>query len=132
MIESFSFPVLSAIVFIPIVAAVIILFMDGKQRDLIRGVAISTTVTLLVLSALVYFGYNAQVSALTAAQDEIASNGGEASASEMFNRGLAFEEEYDWVPDLGISYHGCGWPDRADGAFDGHGGGGRRADFVAR
>ncbi len=105
MIESFSFPVLSAIVFIPIVAAVIILFMDGKQRDLIRGVAISTTVTLLVLSALVYFGYNAQVSALTAAQDEIASNGGEASASEMFNRGLAFEEEYDWVPDLGISYH---------------------------
>ncbi|MBC7871828.1 MAG: hypothetical protein H7Y09_13375, partial [Chitinophagaceae bacterium] len=105
MIESFSFPVLSAIVFIPIVAAVIILFMDGKQRDLIRGVAISTTVTLLVLSALVYFGYNAEVSALTTAQDEIAADGGEASASEMFNRGLAFEEQYDWVPDLGISYH---------------------------
>jgi len=32
-----SFPVLSVIIFLPIVAAVIILFMDAKQRDLIRG-----------------------------------------------------------------------------------------------
>ena len=39
MIETFSFPVLSAIAFVPIVAAVIILFIDGDRRDLVRGVA---------------------------------------------------------------------------------------------
>ena len=56
MIE--TFPVLSAIIFLPIVAAVVILFMDPKQRDLIRGIAISTAVMLLVLSAGVFFSYN--------------------------------------------------------------------------
>jgi NADH-quinone oxidoreductase subunit M len=61
MIDSFSFPVLSAIIFIPIFAAVIILFMDEKQRDLIRGVAITTAAVLLVLSGFVYFSYNAEV-----------------------------------------------------------------------
>lgn len=62
MIDSFSFPVLSAIIFIPVFAAIIILFMDNeKQRDLIRGVAITTASVLLVLSGFVYFGYNAEV-----------------------------------------------------------------------
>ena len=31
MIETFPFPVLSAIVFLPIAAAIIILFMDGEK-----------------------------------------------------------------------------------------------------
>lgn len=63
MIETFSFPVLSAIIFFPIIVAVVILFMDGeKQRDLIRGTALTTAVVLLVLSAMVYFGYNNEVS----------------------------------------------------------------------
>lgn len=58
---SFTFPVLTAIIFIPIVAAVIILFMNPKQRDLIRGTALSTALVLLALSAFVYFTYNSEV-----------------------------------------------------------------------
>lgn len=108
MIEPFAFPVLSAIIFVPIVAAVVILFMDERQRDLIRGVAISTAVTLLVLSAGVYFGYNAQVSGddgLLAQQSELVANGGDFMATQMFHDGLAFVEKVPWVESLGISYH---------------------------
>lgn len=143
MIENFTFPVLSAIIFIPIFAAVIILLMDEKnQRDLIRGVAITTAVILLVLSGFVYFGYNAAVNgddgliaqqdvwAALSAQfqesDEIdleAIEGIDAFSEEqiatfeqfpeyanlmgtmLFEQGLAFEEKYDWLPALGISYH---------------------------
>jgi NADH-quinone oxidoreductase subunit M len=63
MIDSFTFPVLSAIIFIPVFAAVVILLMDNeKHRDLIRGVSITTAAVLLVLSGFVYFSYNAGVS----------------------------------------------------------------------
>jgi NADH:ubiquinone oxidoreductase subunit 4 (subunit M) len=134
MIEGFAFPVLSAIVFLPIVAAVIILFMDERQRDLIRGVAISTAVVLLALSAGVYVGYNSQVSGdegLLAAQEQLAGAGGELMATQMFHDGLAFVERVPWVESLGISYFvGCGRPQRADGAADGHGRGGRCADLL--
>ena len=105
MIEGFTFPVLSLIIFVPIVAAVIMLFMDGEQRDLIRGVAISAAVIVLVLSGAVYFGYNAQVETLMAAQTEMAEAGGEGLGTAMFARGLAFEEYVEWVPSLGIAYH---------------------------
>ena len=108
MIDAFNFPVLSAIVFVPIVAAVIILFMDSKQRDLIRGVAISTAVIVLALSLGVFLGYNSDVNGddgLLAAQDEMALAGGDFIGTTMFEQGLAFEEQYDWVPSLGISYH---------------------------
>jgi NADH-quinone oxidoreductase subunit M len=106
MIEAFNFPVLSAIVFIPIVAAVIILFMDGEQRDLIRGVAITTAVIILALAFGVFFSYNAEVSGddgLLAQQELVAYN--HLDATQMFKEGLAFEEDYVWVGSLGISYH---------------------------
>jgi NADH-quinone oxidoreductase subunit M len=108
MVESFGFPVLSAIVLIPIFAAVLILFMNPKQRDLIRGVGISTATLLLVLSALVFFGYHDDVDALADSQAALIAEDAEANAmrgSEMFSNGLAFEERYTWVEDLGISYH---------------------------
>lgn len=117
MIEGFSF-VLSAIVLVPIVAGVIILFMDAKQRDLIRGVAISAATIVLVLSALVFFSYNSAVNSLLAeqeaaqaTQDEVVSaaqgtvSGVKIYATKLFDDGLEFEEKVAWVPTLGISYH---------------------------
>jgi len=107
MIEA-GFPVLSVIIFLPIVAAVIILFMDAKQRDLVRGVAISTAAMLLVLSAFVYFSYNAEVrgdDGLLAQQEVMLDEGVDFPGTRMFDNGLAFEEKYDWVSSLGISYH---------------------------
>jgi NADH-quinone oxidoreductase subunit M len=143
MIEIFSFPVISAIIFIPIIAAIAILFMDNeKQRDPIRYVALVTALVLLALSALVYFGYNAEVNGddgliarqdvwrqlneqwmLTESIDLDVIEGLDAFTSEeiamfenfgdyreilgamLFDHGLAFEEKYDWITALGISYH---------------------------
>jgi NADH-quinone oxidoreductase subunit M len=105
MAEAFQFPILSVIIFTPIVAAVIMLFIDGEKRDLIRGIAITAAAIVLVLSAAVFFGYESRVGALTASQTDPASLSGEYPASRMFQSGLAFEENVPWLQDLGISYH---------------------------
>jgi NADH-quinone oxidoreductase subunit M len=105
MIQGFSFPVLSAIIFTPIVAAVVILFMDGKQRDMIRGISITAAAIMLFLSAMVFVTYNNQVEAVTANQAAIESAADDFQATTMFQRGLAFVEYVPWVQSLGISYH---------------------------
>jgi NADH-quinone oxidoreductase subunit M len=108
MIEA-GFPVLSVIVFLPIVSAIIILFMDSEQRDLVRGVAISTAAVMLALSAFVYFSYNAHVRGegglLEQQEALIADNGTAFPGTRLFDDGLEFEEEYEWVSSLGIGYH---------------------------
>ena len=104
MVQGFSFPVLSAILFIPIVAGVIILFMNPKQRDLVRGVAITAAVIVLTLSGLVFFNYNAQVKSITDAQAQIDPDAPD-HATQMFETGLRFEEKFPWLESLGISYH---------------------------
>src|SRR6185295_6543066 len=101
----FQFPILSVIIFTPIVAALVILAIDASRRDLIRGVAITAASIVLVLSAAVYFGYNSQVSVLTTDLANIAATGGPFKSTLMFMRGLAFEENVPWVSTLGISYH---------------------------
>jgi hypothetical protein len=91
MTEGFGFPVLSAIVFVPIVAGVVMLFIDGQKRDMIRGIAITAAVIVLALSAAVYFSYNSQVQSVQMEMDAAAS--GALPATTMFERGLAFEEK---------------------------------------
>ena len=105
MLEGFSFPVLSAIIWVPIIAGVVILFMDGKQRDLVRGVAISAAAIVLALSALVFFTYNSQVDQVTANQEILMQAGGSSMGTQMFVDGLAFVEHATWIESLGISYH---------------------------
>jgi len=101
----FQFPILSLIIFIPIIAAVVMLFMDNvTQRDMIRGVAITAAAAVLALSAAVFIGYNGQVAALNAAHDADMAVGGELHASKMFEDGLAFVEDIPWVEALGIRY----------------------------
>ena len=41
MLDGFSFPVLSAIIWVPIIAGVVILFMDSKQRDLVLALLLT-------------------------------------------------------------------------------------------
>ena len=98
-----DFPVLTAIVAVPIIAAVIILFMNAKQRDLIRGVAISAAAIVLGLSFLVYFNYNNEVSALTEANNALAD--AEYGATQMFTNVTAFEERVPWIESIGLYYH---------------------------
>ena len=103
--DAVAFPVLSLIIFVPIVAAVIILFINGEQRDLARGIAITAAAVCFALSAFVYFSYNANADAIAAQQELIAQAGASSNATEQFNASIAFEERIDWLPQLGISYH---------------------------
>lgn len=103
-----GFSPLTAIVFIPIIAGIVILFMDNNRRDLIRGVAITAAAAVLALSAGVYFGYDnfvKQADGLAQLQADMEQAGGESLGTAMFKESLAFEQEVVWIAPLGISYH---------------------------
>lgn len=120
-----DFPILSALIWIPVIAGVIILFIPADRRDLFRGVAITAAFVTLALSLTVFFGYNGLVSdqlndaidaglveadaqeydAFYAENEEITTEvGGESSATVAFKEALVFEEHIEWVPEVGISY----------------------------
>lgn len=105
MAEGFQFPILSVIIFTPIVAAIVILFIDSEKRDMIRGISITAAVIVLVLSAAVFFGYESRVKTLTTDQTNMTGTASDLVATQMFKHGLAFEERVDWLPQLGITYH---------------------------
>jgi NADH-quinone oxidoreductase subunit M len=74
-------PILSVIVFTPLVAAVIMLMMKPTMKTEVRVTALAAAAFDLFLSGWVYFTYNMQAA------------------------GYQFVEKYAWLPPLGISYH---------------------------
>ena len=76
-----SFPILSVIIFSPLVGALILLVMPAERKTEIRVVALMTAAFALILSLWVYLTYD------------------QAAA------GYQFIEKYSWMPDLGISLH---------------------------
>ncbi|MBC8496352.1 MAG: NADH-quinone oxidoreductase subunit M, partial [Chloroflexi bacterium] len=76
-----QFPILSVIVFTPIVAGLLIFLMPGERKTEIRVTALAAAAFALALSIWVYFSYD------TAAA------------------GYQFVEKYNWLPQLGISYY---------------------------
>jgi NADH-quinone oxidoreductase subunit M len=76
-----QFPFLSVIVFIPMVAALVLLTMKPEQKKAIRITALTAALLALALSIWVYFAYD------------------KAAA------GYQFIEKYNWMPMLGISLH---------------------------
>ncbi|MDX2140606.1 MAG: NADH-quinone oxidoreductase subunit M [Chloroflexota bacterium] len=103
--EAIGFPVLSLLIFVPILAAVIILFLNKDQRDLARGIAITAAAVGLGLSLFVYVNYNNNATTIIAEQELIAQGESQTAATDMFESSIAFEERIDWIPALGISYH---------------------------
>jgi NADH-quinone oxidoreductase subunit M len=75
------FPVLSIIVFTPMVAALVILLIKSEQKKAIRVIALTAASIALALSIWVYFGYDKSAA------------------------GYQFIEKYAWMPILGISLH---------------------------
>ncbi len=109
MIEPFAFPVLSTIVFVPIIAAVIILFLDREKKDLIRGVAITAAFIVFALALAIFLSFMNGAEAQAAAQQAILDNAADTgdarlTATRMFEDGLAFVEDVSWVESLGIRY----------------------------
>ena len=76
-----QFPVLSFIVFTPIVAGLIILLIPGDRKNEIRVTALAAAAFALLLSIWVFISYDVGAG------------------------GYQFIEKYDWLPKLGISYH---------------------------
>ncbi len=76
-----QFPVLSLIVFIPIIAGLLLLLIPSERKSEIRVAALAASSIALVLSIWVYFSYDVSAG------------------------GYQFIERYDWLPQLGISYY---------------------------
>ena len=76
-----QFPILSVIVFTPIVAGILILLIPGNRKTEVRVTALAAATFAMLLSVWVYISY-----------DQSAG-------------GYQFQELAEWLPALGISYH---------------------------
>jgi NADH-quinone oxidoreductase subunit M len=75
-----QFPILSALIFTPIVAGVVLLAFPAEQKDWIRRVALAAAVLILLMAFGLYFSY------------------------DPGKGGYQFLEEAAWLPQFGISY----------------------------
>ncbi len=75
-----QFPILSVIVFTPLVAAIILLLIPAERKNEVRVTALAAASFALFLSGWVYFHY------------DVAAGG------------YQFMEHYPWFPQLGVSY----------------------------
>ncbi|MEN6394613.1 MAG: NADH-quinone oxidoreductase subunit M [Anaerolineaceae bacterium] len=76
-----QFPILSVIVFTPIVAGLLILLIPADRKTEVRVTALAAATFALLLSIWAYFSYDISVG------------------------GYQFVEKVSWFPQLGISYH---------------------------
>ena len=83
-----EFPFLSIITLSPIAAAIIILMLPKERGENARMLALAATIIGLILSAYVYFSYNANLPV----------------AGTQWANTLQFEESYAWIPSIGINY----------------------------
>ena len=65
----------------PVIGAVIIAILPKERTDAIKTVAAAAAFLSLLLSFLVFVGYNRELG------------------------GFQFTEQFDWIPSLGIGYH---------------------------
>ena len=75
-----QFPILSVIVFTPLVTGILLMFIPGDRKNEIRVAALGAAGFALLLSLWVYFGYN------------------------HLAGGYQYVEKYNWLPALGVSY----------------------------
>jgi NADH-quinone oxidoreductase subunit M len=76
-----QFPILSVIVFTPLMAGLLILLIPAERKNEARVAALAAGAFALILSLWVYFAYDASAG------------------------GYQFVEKYTWLPALGISFH---------------------------
>lgn len=76
-----QFPIISVIVFTPIITGILLLLIPEERKSEIRVTALAASAVALALSVWVYFSYDVSMG------------------------GYQFIEKYTWLPQLGISYH---------------------------
>jgi len=75
-----QFPILSVIVFTPIIAAILILLIPAERKTEVRVTALAAAIIAMLLSVWVYFSYDIPAG------------------------GYQFTEQYNWLPQLGITF----------------------------
>ena len=75
-----QFPILSVIVFTPIIAGVLILLIPAERKTEVRVTALAAAIIAMLLSVWVYFSYDIPAG------------------------GYQFTEQYNWLPQLGITF----------------------------
>jgi len=75
-----QFPILSVLIFTPLIAGLILLLLPEEKKSWIKGLALAAGIIVLALSIWLYASY------------DIAAGG------------YQFQERVDWLPALGISY----------------------------
>ncbi len=83
-----EFPFLSIITLSPIAAAIIILMLPKERGENARMLALAAMIIGLILSAYVYFSYNANLPV----------------AGTQWANTLQFQEFLPWIPSIGINY----------------------------
>jgi len=74
-------PLLSLLVFLPLVGAIVLLGIKREQERLIKAVALGTILLVFLLAIIVFVGFKPEVA------------------------GMQFEEQVSWISQFGISYH---------------------------
>jgi NADH-quinone oxidoreductase subunit M len=75
-----QFPILSIIVFTPLVAGLLILLFPAERKTEIKATALAASLVSFLLSAWLFFAYDQNVA------------------------GYQFTQKFDWLPAMGISY----------------------------
>lgn len=76
-----QFPILSFIVFTPLIAGLLILLIPGERKTEVRVAALAAGALAMILSIWIYFAYDIGIG------------------------GYQFVEQYSWLPEFGISYY---------------------------
>lgn len=76
-----QFPVLSLIIFTPIITSLLLLLLPDNKKTEVRVISLAAATVALILSIWVYFSY------------------------DVSQAGYQFIEKYSWLPAMGISYH---------------------------
>ncbi len=76
-----GFPILTVLIFTPLIAGLVLLFVPEKRRDWIHGIGLAAGLIVLVLSLVLFFSYNTALG------------------------GYQFVEQQNWLPAMGISYY---------------------------
>ncbi len=76
-----EYPLLSLVVFVPLIGVAIILFVPRKNHNLIRGITLVTTLAVFILSLPLFFNFN----------------------NETWQ--MQFQEKIPWIEKFGIQYY---------------------------
>jgi len=92
-----EFPFLSVIVFLPAVVGLLLMLLPKDREKLIYNVALATGLIILILSMVVYVGFDQE---LAMGVNQRLADGEVLQAEEIYQ----FYDEAEWLPALGISY----------------------------